>query len=349
MQTFQTFFRDVFETKHNKPEYCSITQPISWAHLKFWKSNDITPRMTTSKWHIAFMYIIDWVVILITYLFALMFASLGNPDIYVRFPVDPELLRTAGEQTISVPMVVLIGAIVPVILVVLFSITFVRDGHDFNHCVMGILFALALSTFFTDFLWLVLGGPRPKFFQQCDPDMTKVAALLQVRKHAFNDIVYLPASEICKTEIAAIGFLMHTPGMPSGHASNVFAGWIFVLLYVGAKIGAWAFSTGPTYKMLIVLPSLLVPMYVAATRVLNHEHFPHQVVVGSVIGIASAVLAYRLRYCSLFGLDAHVPSYYMTKRIATQEKELYELQNVAVDKQIGQQYDTCLVSTNNAP
>jgi membrane-associated phospholipid phosphatase len=255
-----------------------------------------------------------------------------NPDEQIRFPIDPEFMRPFVDETISVTLVVILGAVVPAIIVVVFNLLFVRDGHDLNHGIMGVGFALAMSTFWTDFLWLTIGGPRPKLIYQCDPDQAIVDALYVARKHPWSDYVYLYASEVCKNKIAGLGVFIWTPGFPSGHASNVFAGWIYVMLYIGAKVSAWSFSTGPTYKFVFTaLPCVAIPVYVACTRILNHAHFPHQVVVGSLIGIVAAVAAYRLRYCSLFGLDAHIPNFYMTRGISDHEAPVKPLESVSIE------------------
>jgi membrane-associated phospholipid phosphatase len=113
----------------------------------------------------------------------------------------------------------------------------------------------------------------------------------------------------------------NTPGFPSGHASNAFAGWIFVFFYIGAKTNIWQSSLAHPWKWLFMIGFLIFPVWIASTRVVDHFHFVSQVLTGGFIGITCAIIGYGTNYCSFFGDDCFVPIYYHWRKAAILENE----------------------------
>ena len=149
---------------------------------------------------------------------------------------------------------------------------------------------------------MTVGGNRPDFLKSCNIDKTKIRP---------DKEYYLP-SEICKN--AFWNEFLYTPGFPSGHASNAFAAWIFIALYLNAKLRPFD-KRSHMWKFLISwIPSLFMPMWITASRLHDHTHSPYQVCVGMLIGIPSAFVAYGYMFCSIFGVDSHVPTFYLWRR-----------------------------------
>jgi diacylglycerol diphosphate phosphatase/phosphatidate phosphatase len=84
-------------------------------------------------------------------------------------------------------------------------------------------------------------------------------------------------------------------GFPSGHAASAFAGWTFLVLYLNGKSKPW---NGGAYfwKVILLILPLLLASWVSITRLRDFNHFPFQIITGGIIGIVSALIAYRLNY-----------------------------------------------------
>jgi membrane-associated phospholipid phosphatase len=112
---------------------------------------------------------------------------------------------------------------------------------------------------------------------------------------------------------------------PSGHTSTAFSGMVFLSLWIAGQTGAWRFTTsqvpGSIRSSRTVIFSLtLLPifwaMHVGITRIQDHvsailrflpqclnsvqRHHKEDVIVGSFIGTASALIAYLMFWPSPF-------------------------------------------------
>lgn len=75
-------------------------------------------------------------------------------------------------------------------------------------------------------------------------------------------------------------------GLPSGHAALAFGGWVAVTFI----------ATGTAYALPISLIALAMAFLTAQSRVQAGIHSPLEVALGAALGIAIAVLAFRLFY-----------------------------------------------------
>src|SRR5690348_842664 len=83
---------------------------------------------------------------------------------------------------------------------------------------------------------------------------------------------------------------------------------------------------------MMLLP-LLLAGWISLTRIRDFNHFPFQIICGSLIGIASALVAYRLNYVvnGWFlgpgdGMD-HIPAHYHT---VPHRENSHEMERVTV-------------------
>ncbi|KAF0978727.1 hypothetical protein FDP41_002547 [Naegleria fowleri] len=203
---------------------------------------------------------------------------------------------------------------IPFVSFIIFHLLFIRNLVDFHHALVGYVQTIALCMGITAFGWLVYGGYRPTFLLECNPDMK----IVNEHRKSGNPLLpyrYYKPTEVCQhPEKFRLANPLTTSGFPSGHISSVMAVWLFFLLYFAGKADTWNRRKGQFWKVFLFFLLLLVPVWVGVTRIVTLKHSVSQVVVGGLIGILSAMLVYRYKYCSFFGVDAKTPNYFMWER-----------------------------------
>jgi len=175
------------------------------------------------------------------------------------------------------------------------------DVWDVFHS--GILCTL-VSGFLVSLLKVLVGEPRPDFFDRCFPTIgvTNNAAvetkLTEIVNNMTPPIKWL---EICEeTDFTTVnGGLL---SFPSGHANNSVGGGIFVALYIWGKLGAFSPKhRSEFWRLLAGLPSIAFGLYVAATRLTDYRHHAIDIITGSAIGAVSSVVCYMMYFMPLVG------------------------------------------------
>ncbi|KAJ3106684.1 hypothetical protein HDU97_005836 [Phlyctochytrium planicorne] len=176
------------------------------------------------------------------------------------------------------------------------SISCLRDLH---HFIVGLAFAVAFTKLVTDFIKIQMGRFRPDFLSRCQYD-----AVLQVC-----------TGDPKKVEDGRKSF-------PSGHSSYTFAGHTFLAIYLIALLEVWPVRTGsikfdvkgallpggPTravrreyphsgriWKFTVAFLPLLIPLYVAISRLQQYIHHPTDVIGGGLIGVFIAIAVHYSR------------------------------------------------------
>ncbi|KAG2392144.1 hypothetical protein C9374_012396 [Naegleria lovaniensis] len=204
--------------------------------------------------------------------------------------------------------------LIPLVSFLLFHLLFIRNLVDFHHALVGYVQTIALCMAITAFGWLVYGGYRPTFLVECNPNM-KVVNEHRKSGNTLLPYRYFKPTDVCQNpENFRLSSPLMTSGFPSGHVSSVMSVWLFFLLYFAGKADTWNRRKGQFWKVFLFFLLLLVPVWVGVTRIVTLKHTISQVVVGILIGIFSALLVYRYKYCSIFGVDAKTPNYYMWQK-----------------------------------
>jgi len=242
-------------------------------------------------------YVIDWGVALAAIIISKLYLETATPyqrDLSVYYPHRDYHWSLRSEQVpdewlhhISVTLPVLI-------LIMLTLIAYPRGGIHLvpmlHHSLLGLLTAHALSIVPTNLLKIWIGELRPDFFSRC---------------------TYSEDTKICKP-------LFHNQRLmeqgrrsfPSGHSSTAFAGLTFLALWMAGRNGAFAIggdglrAAGPLQsrllRLLISVLWLVIAVWVAATRIQDHRHHLQDVIVGGLIGMLSASIAYLFYFPSPF-------------------------------------------------
>jgi len=226
----------------------------------------------------------------------LFYMILEPPVLYFRLD-DTSLMYPFIPSNVSSALVALLSILLPVFAIILFHIFFAWNKWDLVAGLYGAFLAYALSILITSTLWYFVGGLRPHFLTICKPDQNIISTW---REHPFY------TTSVCSERSQFTRDTFH--GFPSGHASTSFAGCVFLSTYLAAHLRLY--RNGNCFKLLLVILPLICAIWLATSRIVDHHHNPFQIFVGILIGIFSALYAYRLTFLDgfLFGYGkyAHV-------------------------------------------
>ncbi|KAJ1912425.1 hypothetical protein IWQ60_009670 [Tieghemiomyces parasiticus] len=259
----------------------------------FWRSGD-TPRSRTSR--LIWSYAPDWLVAII---FAVAFFAIDKiAPFHRQFSLDNKsIMYPHKPDTISPSMLIVIAFAVPVVFIFVISVFVRRSWFDLHQGWLGCVLALALTIVITDTLKITVGRHRPDFISRCQIDISEGVPT--------DPPLGLSSVALCTQKNLKILY----DGMksfPSGHSSLSFAGMTFLSLYLAGKLHLYD-RRGHTLKAFIVLIPLLGAALVAVSRTVDYRHHWQDVLVGSLIGIATAYFSYRHYYPSLSSPIAHRP------------------------------------------
>ncbi|KAG9320532.1 hypothetical protein KVV02_004916 [Mortierella alpina] len=218
-------------------------------------------------------YIFDWVFCV---LLLVLFFLLDRIQPYHReFSVEDRsiMYEFIPKETIPVWALVLISAVFPVVVIVIIGLGVRRSPYDVHNGILGLLVAILLTTMFTQVIK--------------DPPL----GLWNVGVCTQTDALIL------KDGMRAF---------PSGHASTVFAGLVYIALWMGGKMHVFD-RRGYSLKSVILIIPILAAILVAITRVQNYRHSGVDVTWGAIIGIIFAIFAYLQYYPVLTAADCQVP------------------------------------------
>lgn len=163
----------------------------------------------------------------------------------------------------------------------------------------GLGFALCTASMFQILLKLFIGGMRPHFYAVCQP--SSVTTL-----DAGPDNLLYTRSACANPSAAAVTDALLS--FPSGHCTAAFAGFLYLALWVNAKFKVCADYKSRHWQQVLLVAPLSVAALLALSKIADYWHHWHDVVAGSLIGAAFAMLSYRQMYCAVWDWRRnHVP------------------------------------------
>ncbi|KAK5994087.1 Lipid phosphate phosphatase 1 [Cladobotryum mycophilum] len=219
--------------------------------------------------------------------FAVTFASDGEV-------VYPEFAFPLRKEIIPIWLAAFLASIVPIVIILLMQIR-IRSFWDVNNGVLGLLYSLISAAVFQVFLKWLIGGLRPHFLDVCKPDLSRANG------QGYNNKGYQQmyfTREICTGDPDQIDDSLES--FPSGHTTAAFAGFVFLSLYLNAKLKVFSNYHPAMWKLIVLYAPILGATLIGGALTIDEFHNWYDVFAGAVIGTMMAFSAYRMTYASIW-------------------------------------------------
>lgn len=192
----------------------------------------------------------------------------------------------------------LLSALIPIAVILLAQFR-VRSIWDVNNGIIGVIFSIVLGTLIQVIVKQLIGGFRPYFLAVCMPDISRAALNNATGLNAvgFQQIMY--SVDVC-TQPDSNKLKNAMTSFPSGHSTAAFAGYVFLFLYLNAKLKVWADYRPALWKIALTFAPLLGALLIACSLTIDQAHNWYDIVAGSIIGTAVAFGSYRGCYAAVW-------------------------------------------------
>lgn len=185
---------------------------------------------------------------------------------------------------------------------------YVKALIKFLQIVATFLAGFALHTCFVHLAKITVVRLRPNFFHVCKPYLLRDGSTCD---NPANHGIYIEEYSCQHTNDVSLGNNVHI-SFPSGHASYIFYGMIYIILYL-QRFTKILYENGINIGLLrLVLQMLcaLLAWFVALSRVSDYKHHWSDVLVGIVLGtsVAIAVWLYvRQQLMTMESVNSYCP------------------------------------------
>lgn len=224
-----------------------------------------------------------------------------GPDPQYAYPYRERIIPSwaAGLLAVALPAAVIL---------VLQALRVIRSFWDADAALFGVATAVLAASAFQVVLKWAVGGLRPHFYDRCRPDVSLASSGTGTGTGTgggggggggtgYQGIMYTTA--ICtrghwglaagdSSSSSDSDLRDAVASFPSGHAASVFAGMLFLALYLNAKFKVFGPRAVPAAAWglgLLVLLPLLAACLVCASLVVDHSHHGRDLVAGAAIGM----------------------------------------------------------------
>ncbi|KAH7029271.1 phosphatidic acid phosphatase type 2/haloperoxidase, partial [Microdochium trichocladiopsis] len=223
--------------------------------------------------------------------------------------VYPQFAYPDRGQIIASWLDALLAVAIPIVSILLMNLIRIRSFWDINNGIFGVLYAIVPSSAFQVMIKWLIGGLRPNFYDVCKPDL-ELAAQQVHNSTGLNGVgyqQYMFTDEICTAgNKDAIKNALQS--FPSGHSTTIFAGMVFLYLYLNAKFKVYANYHPSLWKLVLVYLPILGACLVAGSLTVDQTHNWYDILAGGIIGTVFAFSAYRMVYASIWDCRTnHIP------------------------------------------
>lgn len=217
----------------------------------------------------------------------------GSGDI-----VYPTFAYPSRGWIISPALSGMLSALIPIAVIVLAQIR-IRSFWDANNAILGVLYSLVLGTLFQVIIKQLIGGFRPYFLEVCQPDISRAVTNNSTGLNGvgYQQIIY--SVDVCTNpDKGALKNAMTS--FPSGHSTAAFAGYVFLFLWMNAKLKVWSSHQTSFYWLALLMAPLLGAVLMAAALTIDNAHHWYDILMGSLIGTVMAFASYRICYAAIW-------------------------------------------------
>ncbi|KAK6072731.1 PAP2 superfamily protein [Seiridium cupressi] len=214
--------------------------------------------------------------------------------------VYPEFGYPLRKEIVPIWAAALLAALVPIVVFLFMQIR-IRSFWDVNNATIGLLYGLISAAVFQVFLKWLIGGLRPHFLAVCKPDISLASNNPGVvgagyNAAGFTNVYY--TREICTGDINEIDDSLES--FPSGHTTAAFAGFVYLYLYLNAKLKVFANYHPAMWKLIAIYAPLLGATLIGGALTIDEYHNWYDIIAGAIIGTVMAFSAYRMTYASIW-------------------------------------------------
>ena len=214
--------------------------------------------------------------------------------------VYPQFAFPMRKEVVPIWLAAFLASMVPIAIILLMQIR-VRSFWDVNNAVIGLLYSLISAAVFQVFLKWLIGGLRPHFLAACKPDISLATdntgiATPGYSGRGFNDIYY--TREICTGDDKEINDSLES--FPSGHTTAAFAGFVFLYLYLNAKLKIFSNYHPAMWKLILLYSPILGAVLIGGALTIDEFHNWYDIFAGAVVGTTMAFSSYRMVYASIW-------------------------------------------------
>lgn len=222
--------------------------------------------------------------------------------------VYPELAYPYRSQIISSGLDTALAILVPLFFLLIIQIR-IRNFWDLNNTVIGYIYSIETSAAFQVMIKWLIGGLRPNFYDICKPDPS-LASDPTFNVTGWNGVgyrQYMYTSDICTSgQTRALWNAMQS--FPSGHSTTIWAAYVYLYLYLNAKLKVFANYHPSMWKLILLYCPILGAVLVCGSLNIDQSHNWYDIVAGAIISTVFAFSSYRMVYASIWDWRVnHIP------------------------------------------
>ncbi|KAI7357058.1 hypothetical protein KC354_g10177 [Hortaea werneckii] len=214
--------------------------------------------------------------------------------------VFPEFAYPLRREVVPIWAATLLATLAPIAVILIMQIR-IRSFWDAHNAIVGLLYSLITAAVFQVFLKWLIGGLRPHFLAVCKP---KIPRNSRPSGNGFDRVMY--DRSWCTGEKNEIDDSLES--FPSGHTTAAFAGFVYLYLYLNAKLKVWSNYHPAYWKLIVTYIPILGALLIGGALTIDEFHNWYDIIAGAAIGTVMAVSAFRMVYASIWDYRYnHIP------------------------------------------